>query len=100
MQKNCGGNLCCYYAVELCKMGNKLKNVMLQVNTDKSKWKQLFVYLTLGISFPVCLNDKSLYQRKITAIYMLQEYFYSWALVQTCRTAPSCQEDPSLKLAN
>lgn len=38
MQKNCGGNLCCYYAVELCKMGNKLKNVMLQVNTDKSKW--------------------------------------------------------------
>lgn len=38
MQKSCGGNLCCYYAVELCKMGNKLKNVMLQVNTDKSKW--------------------------------------------------------------
>lgn len=38
MQKNRAGSLCCHYAVVLCEMGNKLKNVILQVNTDKSKW--------------------------------------------------------------
>lgn len=42
----------------------------------------------------MCLKDKNFYQRKITAIYLLQEYFCSQALVQMCRTAPCCLEDP------